>query len=186
MANSRLSGTDHRGLGSEPSRQAALAQGTCFIQALSASQPQDMDCSPAIQATVLPPLQQPDSMDTDDPEPQAVIPDAQSMQISARTQPTEDVRMSLCTGWTPTQRSAFPREMTPSPGYMLRSRRTSLSYRSHSTSMLLSRLLMRQRRSVSVFSSALRHPRHAEAALLPLSHPDFRLQSSHAARSQQP
>ena len=95
VANSRHPGTDRRGLGSEPSRQPASAQGTCFIQALSASQPQDMDCSPAIQATVLPPLRQPDSMDTDDSEPQAVISDAQPMEISARTQPTEDVRDEL-------------------------------------------------------------------------------------------
>lgn len=95
VANSRHPGTDRRGLGSEPSRQPASAQGTRFIQALSASQPQDMDCSPAIQATLLPPLRQPDSMDTDDPEPQAVISDAQPMDISARTQPTEDVRDEL-------------------------------------------------------------------------------------------
>jgi len=95
VANSRQPGTDRRGLGSEPSRQPASAQGTRFIQALSASQLQDMDCSPPIQATVLPPLQQPDSMDTDDPEPQAVISGAQPMEISAPPQPTEDVRDEL-------------------------------------------------------------------------------------------
>ena len=95
VANSRHPGTDRRGLGSEPSRQPASAQGTCFIQALSASQPQDMDCSPAIQATVLPPLRQPDSMDTDDPEPQAVPSGARPMEVSAPPQLTEDVRDEL-------------------------------------------------------------------------------------------
>ena len=64
--------------------------------------------------------------------------------------------------------------------------RTSLSSRSHSTSMLLSRLLMKHRRSVSMLSGALGHPRHAQAALLPISHPDFRLESPNAAQSQRP
>ena len=95
VANSRQPGADRRGLGSEPSRQPASAQGPRFIQALSASQPQDMDCSPTIQATVLPPLRQPDSMDTDDPQPQPVISGAQPMEISAPPQPTEDVRDEL-------------------------------------------------------------------------------------------
>jgi len=95
VANSRQPGTGRRGLGSEPSRQPASAQVTRFIQALSASQPQDMDCSPPIRATVLPPLQQPDSMDTDDPEPQPVTLGAEPMEISAPPQSTQDVRDEL-------------------------------------------------------------------------------------------
>ena len=95
VANSRQSSTDRRGLGSEPSRHPASAQRTRFTQALSAAQPQDMDCSPPIGATVLPPLRQPDSMDTDDPEPQAVPSGARPMEVSAPPQLTEDVRDEL-------------------------------------------------------------------------------------------
>ena len=95
VANSRQSSTDRRGLGSEPSRHPASAQRTRFIQALSAAQPQDMDCSPPIGATVLPPLRQPDSMDTDDPEPQAVPSGARPMEVLAPPQLTEDVRDEL-------------------------------------------------------------------------------------------
>ena len=55
------------GLGSAPGRQIASAGQTRFTQASPVAQPQDMDCSPPMGATVLPPLRQCDSMDTDDP-----------------------------------------------------------------------------------------------------------------------
>ncbi len=70
VAGSRHSSTDRRGLGSAPGRQTASAGQTRFTRASPAAQPQDMDCSPPMGATVLPPLHQCDSMDADDPEPQ--------------------------------------------------------------------------------------------------------------------
>jgi len=144
VANSRQPGTDRRGLGSEPSRQPASAQGTRFIQALSASQP---------------------------------------MEISAPPQPTEDVRDELMHWMDSHTALSIPQRDDALARYMLRGR-ISLSYHSHSTSMLLSRLSNRQRRSVSMLSR--KHPRHAEVALLILSHPGFSLESPHAAQSQPP
>ena len=98
VAGSRHSSTDRRGLGSVPGRQTASAGQTRFTQASPVAQPQDMDCSPPMGATVLPPLRQCDSMDADDPEPQAAQPlisGVQPMDVCAPPQLSEDVRDEL-------------------------------------------------------------------------------------------
>ena len=59
---------------------------------------------------MLPPLRQCDSMDTDDPEPQAAQPPPQL---------SEDVRDELMHWMVPTRHSAFFREAMPWPGYTL-------------------------------------------------------------------
>ena len=98
VAGSRHSSTDRRGLGSVPGRQTASAGQTRFTRAYPAAQPQDMDCSPPMGATVLPPLHHCDSMDADDPQPQTaqpVAPGAQPMDVCAPPQLSEDVRDEL-------------------------------------------------------------------------------------------
>ncbi|CAL5220709.1 g2765 [Coccomyxa viridis] len=184
VAGSRHSSTDRRGLGSTLGRQTASAGQTRFTRASPAAQPQDMDCSPPMGAIVLPPLHQCDSMDADDPEPQTAqpaVPGAQPMDVCA-PQLSEDIRDELMHWMDAHTALTFLTEAMPWPGYTLRSLMTSQPSPSHSTSMPLSRPLMRLRRR----GSRLWILRCAGAALPQLSLRALRHLLQHARQSRQP